>query len=122
MRKENSSNTKNKKHLEAECGMAYTIAVLSGRWKLSILAFLLKEKLRYSELKKKLPTITERMLALQLKELESDQLISRIAYAEVPPRVEYELTKKGRSLEAILTQLSEWGEENSIKKSPEDTL
>lgn len=122
MRKENSSNTKNKKYLETECGMAYTIAVLSGRWKLSILAFLLKEKLRYSELKKKLPNITERMLALQLKELEADQLINRIVYAEVPPRVEYELTGRGRSLEKILNELSQWGEENSIKKSPGDTL
>ncbi len=114
MRKESSTNTLNKKQLEAECGMAYTISVVSGRWKLSILGFLLSDKrLRYSALKRKMPGISERMLIAQLKELETDGLITRIAYPEVPPRVEYELSKKGLSLKKILLQMADWGELHS---------
>src|SRR5690554_1634866 len=107
MRKQSSSNTINKSILEANCGMAYTISVLSGRWKLSILGFLLDDgKLRYGELKRKLVGISERMLINQLKELEKDGLINRIAHPEVPPRVEYELSDKGKTLEDILIQLT----------------
>ena len=99
--------------LEANCGMAYAISVLSGRWKLSILGYLLDNgKLRYSELKRKIVGISERMLINQLKELEHDGLINRIAHPEVPPRVEYELSGKGRTLENILIQLTAWGEEH----------
>ena len=115
MRKQSSTNSKNKTLLEEGCGMAYTISVLSGRWKLSILGFLLNGKLRYSDLKRKMPDISERMLIAQLKELEADGLICRIAYPEVPPRVEYELSKKGHSLKNILVQISEWGEKNKDK-------
>lgn len=112
MRKMSSSNTINKNILEANCGMAYTIAVLSGRWKLSILGFLLNgDKLRYSELKRKMVGISERMLINQLKELEKDGLINRISHPEVPPRVEYELSDKGKTLEHILLELSTWGEQ-----------
>lgn len=110
MRKPASTNTINKEQLEANCGIAYTNSVLNGRWKLSILAFLLDEKtLRYSELKSRLPGISERMLIAQLKELQSDGLVKRIAYPEVPPRVEYQLSEKGKSLEPILIQMAEWG-------------
>lgn len=113
MRKQSSSNTINKSLLETNCGMAYTISVLSGRWKLSILGFLLDDgKLRYSELKRKLVGISERMLINQLKELEKDGLINRIAHPEVPPRVEYELSYKGKTLENILIQMTSWGEQN----------
>lgn len=111
MRKQNSSNTINKRNLEADCGMAYTIAVLSGRWKLSILGFLLDvDTLRYGELKRKINGISERMLIAQLKELESDGLIERITYPEVPPRVEYKLSVRGRTLEKILLEMSLWGD------------
>ena len=110
MRKEASTNTLNKKNLEADCGMAYAMAVLSGRWKLSLLGYLIDGKLRYGELKKKLPGISERMLITQLKELQADGLVTRIAYPEVPPRVEYQLTEKGFSLKNILMELDRWGE------------
>jgi DNA-binding HxlR family transcriptional regulator len=90
--------------------MAYTMSVLNGRWKLSILGFLLEQTLRTGELRRKMPGISERMLIAQLKELESDGLIDRKAYPEVPPRVEYRLSKKGRSLKKILRELSDWGE------------
>ncbi|MHB1148245.1 MAG: winged helix-turn-helix transcriptional regulator [Lutibacter sp.] len=115
MRKQESTNTKNKYQLEADCGMAYTISVLSGRWKMSILGFLQNnEKLRYSELKRKLTGISERMLISQLKELEADELVERIAYPEIPPRVEYQLSEKGRTLDKILAELSQWGEKNKL--------
>lgn len=111
MRKQASTNTINKRQLETDCGMAYTVSVLSGRWKLSILGFLLdNQRLRYSELKRKMTGISERMLITQLKELEADGLIERISYPEVPPRVEYKLSDKGKSLESILVQMAEWGE------------
>ena len=118
MRKETSSNTINKQRLEADCGMAYFVHVISGRWKLSILGFLLDDTvLRYGELKKKLAGISERMLTAQLKELEADGLIERHVYPEVPPRVEYKLSSKGRSLERILLLMSAWGEEHRPKDS-----
>ena len=111
MRKITSSNTINKQKLETVCGMAYTASVLGGRWKISILGYLLDNgRMRYSQLKKTIPNISERMLIAQLKELESDGLVNRISYPEVPPRVEYELTEKGQSLKIILIKMSEWGE------------
>ncbi|HMP91750.1 MAG TPA: helix-turn-helix domain-containing protein [Phnomibacter sp.] len=113
MRKTNSTNTVNKKRLETDCGMAYTISVLSGRWKLSILGFLLEDgELRYSELKSRTIGVSERMLVAQLKELETAGLVERKAYPMVPPKVEYKLTEKGKSLETILMLMSEWGEKN----------
>lgn len=113
MRKENSTNTLNKENLESSCGMAYAIAILSGRWKLSIIGYLLaNKKLRYGELKRKIEGISERMLISQLKELQADNLVERIAYPEVPPRVEYKLSEKGKSLENILNELSKWGRIN----------
>ena len=112
MRKENSTNALNERKLTDSCGMAYTLNVIGGRWKPAILHRLLEGKLRYRDLKEKLRDVSERMLTLQLRELEQDGIIQRIVFAEVPPRVEYELTQKGRSLEAMLRLMSKWGEEN----------
>ncbi|WP_207512991.1 winged helix-turn-helix transcriptional regulator [Longitalea luteola] len=112
MRKENSTNTLNKRQMEMDCGMSYTLAAIGGRWKPAILWRLTHGKLRYSVLRDAIPQVTERMLVLQLRELEKDGLIKRIVYAEVPPRVEYELTAKGKSLTPILQNLSDWGEKN----------
>ena len=110
MRKINSTNTINKNELEENCGMAYTISLIGGRWKLSILGFLLtKNKLRFNELKSELPGISERMLTKQLKELEADHLIIRTVYPQIPPKVEYGLSQKGKSLKNILLDLSSWG-------------
>lgn len=117
MKKETSSHSINKQQLEADCGMAYFISAVSGRWKVTILGFLLNyKKLRYSELKKKTLHISERMLITQLKELEGDGLINRIAHPKVPPRVEYELSEKGKSLKKILLGMAEWGEKNRKQK------
>ena len=114
MPKESSTNAINKKKIEVRCGMSYTLMAIGGRWKPAILFRLLRSKLRYTELRNAIPDATERILVLQLKELEKDGLIKRMVYAEMPPRVEYELTDKGRSLEPILQQLSNWGEANRL--------
>lgn len=110
MRKESSTNTLNRHKITSSSGMAYTLDVIGGRWKPTILWSLLNGKLRYSELKKTIPDVSERILVLQLRELEKDGLINRLVYAEVPPRVEYELTKDGASLKPMLQIISEWGD------------
>ncbi len=127
MRKENSTNAINGKQLRGDCGTAYTLSLIGGRWKPSILWRLLDGKLRYSELKKSITGISERVLVLQLRELENDQLVKRIVYPEVPPRVEYELTPLGWSMEPMLQHISDWGNmhrEDAIarQKSKERTV
>ncbi|NLR59043.1 helix-turn-helix transcriptional regulator [Chitinophaga polysaccharea] len=109
MRKENSSNAINGRQLRGDCGTAYTLSLIGGRWKPTILWRLLDGKMRYNELKKSISGISERVLVLQLRELENDDLVKRIIYPEVPPRVEYELTPLGWSMEALLQHMSDWG-------------
>ena len=108
--KENSTNFENKQLLIECCSEVYAIEIISGQWILSILYGLAGRKLRYGELRKRIPEITERMLTLQLRKLESNGLVKRTVYAEVPPRVEYELTPSASKLTPILKQLKEWGE------------
>lgn len=112
MRKQSSTNTINEQELKGSCGMAYTLHVIGGRWKAVILHRLLEGKLRYKDLKNSMPGASERMLSLQLRELERDGIVKRTLYPEVPPRVEYELTEQGRSMETLLQLMSKWGEQN----------
>jgi DNA-binding HxlR family transcriptional regulator len=107
--KENSTNNMNRKYITSDCDLTYSICMVGGRWKLLILCKLEQGKLRFSELRNVISNITERMLTLHLRELESDGIIKRTVYAEVPPRVEYELTEIGIELIPIWKQLSEWG-------------
>jgi DNA-binding HxlR family transcriptional regulator len=107
-RKENSTFARNERCI-IECDLTYAVNKIGGRWKLQILSKLEERKFRFSELKKEFSFITERMLTLQLRALEQDGLIKRTIYAEVPPRVEYELTDVAVSLRPILKQLSDWG-------------
>ena len=117
MRKQNSTNFLNEKDLTENCGMFYTLSLIEGRWKISILATLLDNNtLRYSEIKTHVTGITERMLIKQLKELQADKLITRKDYNEMPPRVEYSLTPLGKSLEVILVEMRTWGKQNRNKK------
>jgi DNA-binding HxlR family transcriptional regulator len=95
---------------KTRCAVEATVGVIGGRWKAVVLFHLLAEKKRFGELRRHLPAVTQRMLTLQLRELEEDGLVKRTVYAEVPPRVEYELTAYGRSLEPILLAMREWGE------------
>ena len=110
MRKETSTNLVNEKRLNRYCGIAYTLQIIGGRWKASILSWLISGKMRYNELRRSIPDVSERILVLQLRELERDGVIKRIVHPEVPPRVEYELTELGKSMRPILKVLSEWGE------------
>jgi len=112
-RKENSTNSINELYWKDNCGIGFTLSVIGGRWKINILSYLLNEKrLRYSELRKRLVGISERMLISKLKELENDGLVNRIVHQQVPPKVEYELTELGLSLKEILYWMDKWGEDN----------
>ena len=92
------------------CSVEATLSVIGGRWKPVIIFNLLQnDVLRFGELKKKINGVTQRMLTNQLRELESDKIILRKVYAEVPPRVEYSLTDYGRSLEPIMIAMRDWG-------------
>ncbi|GED02583.1 winged helix-turn-helix transcriptional regulator [Bacillus atrophaeus] len=92
-----------------------TLEVIGGKWKCVILCHLTHGKKRTSELKRLMPDITQKMLTQQLRELESDGVINRIVYNQVPPKVEYELSDYGRSLESILDSLCAWGAKHITK-------
>lgn len=87
-----------------------TLKVLGGKWKILILWHLKDETRRFSELKRLIPEITEKMLMQQLRELEKDGIVNRNVYSEVPPRVEYSFTEYGLSLKPVLQVLCNWGE------------
>ncbi|QGK73590.1 helix-turn-helix domain-containing protein [Flavobacterium sp. SLB02] len=110
-RKESSTNTENRNYITT-CDLTYAVCLVGGRWKLLILCKLEKGKLRFGELRNQICNITERMLTLQLRELERDGMVKRTVYAEVPPRVEYELTEISQKLVPIWAQLSHWGSEH----------
>ncbi len=107
-RKKNSTYTRNEKWI-IDCDLTYAVYKIGGRWKILILDKLANNKLRFSELKNEFSFITERMLTLQLRALEKDGLVKRTVYAEVPPKVEYELTEMALELGPIFKQLSRWG-------------
>ncbi|MEM1327247.1 MAG: helix-turn-helix domain-containing protein [Bacteroidota bacterium] len=96
---------------EYPCCMSVTMGIIGGKWKTVILFHLMEnEKLRYNELRKKMDTVTERTLSLQLKQLKEDGIISRKVYASKPPlKVEYALTKTGKSLIPLLRSIEDWG-------------
>ena len=91
------------------CAVEVTLAVMGGTWKPIILFHLLHGKKRFGELGRAIPAITQRMLTLQLRELEDAGIVARTVYAEVPPRVDYELTALGQSLEPVLLAMRHWG-------------
>ncbi len=93
------------------CPVEATVDVIGGKWKSVILFHLLSGKKRFGELQRLLPGVTQRMLTLQLRELEADGIVERYVYREVPPKVEYSLTPFGKSLEPVLEQMLAWGQE-----------
>lgn len=103
----------------------YTLALISGKWKLRILFLLLDQQvMRYGELKKNLNSITHKMLSSQLKDLEEAQLIIRKEYPQIPPKVEYSLSSRGQSMIPALKELCLWGArhiddklDNKVKKT-----
>ncbi len=95
---------------EYNCYFELTLDVVGGKWKPIILYYIgIKEVVRYSELKRLIPSINERMLSRQLKELEKDLVIKRKEYPQVPPKVEYSLEPIGKALLPILGSLKNWG-------------
>ena len=93
----------------AGCPVEATLDLIDGKWKAVILYHLLGDTIRFNELGRRLSKITQRMLTRQLRELEMAGLIHREVYAEVPARVEYSLTRLGRSLEPVIRSLWSWG-------------
>jgi DNA-binding HxlR family transcriptional regulator len=94
------------------CSVERTMSLIDGKWKIIVLYKLLRGTLRFNELRRLIPSITQRMLTHQLRELEADGLVVRTVYAQVPPRVEYTLSVRGRSLEPVLMAMKDWGDEN----------
>lgn len=95
---------------EGNCPVTPVIGMLQGKWKLQILYELcIKQPLRFGELKKLLPTITNTMLTNALRELENDNLITRVQFNEIPPHVEYSLSDKGKDLLPVFHAIAEWG-------------
>ncbi|CAN7251585.1 transcriptional regulator [Brucella pseudogrignonensis] len=94
------------------CAVEAAISLIDGKWKSVVLYHLLDGTLRFNELRRQIPGVTQRMLTNQLRELEDDGLIERKVYAQVPPKVEYSLSPLGRSIEPILLALKDWGDTN----------
>jgi len=99
------------------CPVEATLEVVGGKWKGVILHHLLSETIRFNELRRLMPEITQRMLTKQLRELEADNLISRKVYPEVPPKVEYSMTEYGKTLAPVIHALQAWGSQHLEKTS-----
>lgn len=97
------------------CSVEVTLDLIDGKWKGVILYHLQEGRLRFGELRKRLPNVTQRMLTKQLRALEEDDLIIRKVYAEVPPRVDYELSETGQRLRPVIDALKQWGDENRAR-------
>lgn len=92
------------------CPVESTLQIISGKWKSVIIYHLIKQKnCRFNELQKIMPNCSRRMLSLQLKELENDQIISKTVYPSVPPKTSYRLTNIGNSLTPLILEMEKWG-------------
>ena len=94
------------------CAVEATLSLIDGKWKGVILFHLLDGTLRFNEIRRRVPGVTQRMLTMQLREMEADGLIRREVYPQVPPKVEYSLSPRGRTLEPVLVALKSWGDAN----------
>jgi DNA-binding HxlR family transcriptional regulator len=111
--KETSTNSINRNFL-TDCNLTYAAMLIGGRWKLPILMRIQKGYIRFGELKKVIPNITERMLTLQLKELERDGIVLKKVHMEVPLRIEYGLTTIGNELIPVCKELHQWGAKHKL--------
>jgi len=98
--------------LNLNCGLDLIGEVLYGKWKIRLLWFINEGHKRPSELQRKIPDASRRVLTIQLKELEGHELVSKIIYPVVPPKVEYTLTDFGKTLIPVISALGNWGDEN----------
>ena len=102
---------KTKAELLPECPVATTVQLIGNKWKLLILRNLLQRPWRFNELQKSLDGISQKVLTDSLRSMEADGIITRTVYPEVPPRVEYALSKLGESMRPILEAMETWGKE-----------
>lgn len=111
-----SENKHTQKEQLARCeSMSRLQAVISGKWKILIIWYISVYKIqRFGELQRRLGSITQSTLTKQLRELEEDGFISRMVYPQVPPKVEYSLTKMGESFVPVLLEMQKWSEENLL--------
>ncbi|MBD9061736.1 MAG: transcriptional regulator [Ruminococcaceae bacterium] len=92
-----------------ECDVATTVQIIGNKWKLLIMRNLLMRPWRFNELRKSLDGVSQKVLTDSLRQLESDGIILRTVYPEVPPRVEYSLTELGESMRPVLSAMGDWG-------------
>ena len=102
-----------------ECDVELTLMLISDRWKILIIRDLLTGIKRFGELKKSVHGISQKVLTAHLREMESDGLVNRKIYAQIPPRVEYSLTETGWSLKPVLDKMADWGKDYRAKISKE---
>ena len=107
---------KQRHHAYTHCPVEATLDIIGGKWKSIILFRVLEETRRFNELRRLIPSLTQRMLTNQLRELEHDGLIVRKIYAQVPPKVEYSISAFGKTLEPVLLALAHWAEKNMLPR------
>jgi len=99
-----------------DCSIGFAMTVIGSKWRAIILWHILNSNtLRYSEIKKLIPKISHKILSQELKKLERDELITRIEYPTVPPKVEYKITEQGKTLENVLIEICNWGKKYMIR-------
>ena len=103
------------------CPVTATMGIIGGKWKLLILHLVSNDINRFGKMSMMLKDISKQMLTTQLRELESDGIIERKIYPEIPPRVEYFLTEKGKTLQPIIHLMRDWGNEYLIKQELSQT-
>ena len=101
---------------EYQCSLQLAIDILGGKWKMRIIWYLLEGTQRFSDFSRRMPDITQKTLTQQLRELEEKDIITRTIYAEMPPRVEYNITDYGRELYDTLSGLSSWAHKYAVDK------
>ncbi|GAB3988795.1 helix-turn-helix domain-containing protein [Spirosoma daeguense] len=104
-----ANSRKNKDFNPNNCPVTHFLNRVGGKWKIMIIYAIGQNCNRFSKLQRAMPTISKQMLVNQLRELEDDQIIRRIIYAEIPPRVEYEITDYGKSLLPVIMVMQDWG-------------
>ena len=112
---------KNRDFNPNNCGVTHFLNRIGGKWKVLVIYAINNRVNRFSSMQKLIPDISKQMLVNQLRELEEDKIIDRIIYAEIPPRVEYKLTKYGKSLMPVIDVIQQWGEKD-LKNSRCDNL